>query len=109
LEGAGLLALARSFTRSWRRRWKTPGGYAGTQPTVSGTVGAGNTLTADPGTWAPAGSSYLYQWRVGSDYVAGATSSTYVVQAGDVSQSIECCVVALVPSGAPVPYVVRVQ
>lgn len=104
-----LLALARSFSRAWRRRWGTPGGYSGSLPSVSGTVGAGNVLSASTGTWAPAGSTYNYQWLVGNDYVLGATSASYTVQAADVSQRIECHITAVLPSGAPVPYVVRVQ
>jgi predicted actin-binding protein len=59
-------------------------------PTVSGDPAAGNTLTADPGTWTGAGPiGYQYQWlrcdASGSNCQAidGATDGTYVVAASE--------------------------
>ena len=64
-------------------------------PTVSGTPEDGETLTADPGTWTgTAPIAYTYQWQRcdadGTDCadIAGATSSTYVLQPADVGHAI---------------------
>ena len=46
-------------------------------PTISGTVSAGNTLTANPGSWyGTAPISYSYQWKQNGSNISGATSGT---------------------------------
>jgi hypothetical protein len=45
-------------------------------PTISGTVRAGYTLTANPGTWKPSGVSLKYQWYVNGAAISGATGRT---------------------------------
>ena len=57
-------------------------------PTVSGTAKVGYTLTANPGTWAPATVTLKYQWyRVSSTgtatAISGATASKYVATSAD--------------------------
>ncbi len=63
-------------------------------PTVSGKAQAGQTLTANKGTWA--GSTpmaYTYQWqREGSTNIAGATGSTYVPAVVDVGHKLDVVV-----------------
>jgi hypothetical protein len=52
-------------------------------PNVSGSPTVGSVLTASPGTWSPEPDSYSYQWLRNSAEIAGATRSTYTVDAGD--------------------------
>lgn len=60
------------------------------RPTISGEPTVGQELTADPGTWTGAPTSYAYQWqRCDSDAVVcfdvgGATGKTYGVRDADV-------------------------
>jgi hypothetical protein len=80
-----------------------------TLPTITGTPQVGQTLTADPGSWTNSPSSFSYQWLrsqpasqfgvptlLATSYgqIVGATSSTYVLQAADIGQTIEVSVVA---------------
>lgn len=57
---------------------KVAAGTLGTAaPTIKGTVKAGSTLTAVPGTWKPAGVTLQYQWYVnGKPVSSGGTSRT---------------------------------
>ena len=48
-----------------------------TLPTVTGSPKVGSTLTATPGTWSVAGTSYAYQWLADGSPISGATSSTF--------------------------------
>ncbi|HEV3048256.1 MAG TPA: hypothetical protein VGY13_12955 [Solirubrobacteraceae bacterium] len=70
------------------------------QPTVSGTPAPGETLEASTGEWAgTAPISYRYQWLscpvLGECFaIAGATSSTYTVQALELASTIEVAVTA---------------
>lgn len=48
-----------------------------TPPSIVGTPQVGVRLTANQGTWNPAG-SYAYQWAAGGTPIAGATARTYV-------------------------------
>jgi len=47
-----------------------------------------STLTAVPGTWAPAGVTLSYEWRRNGAAISGATTSTYVPVSGDVGHTI---------------------
>jgi hypothetical protein len=76
-------------------------------PTVSGTATAGETLTANPGTWsAPAATSFAYAWQRCSTTgtacadIAGATAATYVLTSADVGNTNR---VVVTPSPANTP------
>lgn len=55
-------------------------------PSITGILTQGQTLTADPGSWTglPSG-AFTYQWKRSGSNISGATNSTYVAQADDVS------------------------
>lgn len=70
-------------------------------PSISGTVVVGQTLTASPGTWVPAGASFTYQWASNGAAIAGATGSTFVVTQGQVGRRITVTVTASKTGYAP--------
>ena len=85
-------------------------------PAVTGTVKAGGSLTCGTGSWTYSPSSYLYQWSRDGTPIAGATNSTYMVQAIDEGNTLTCSVIASNVAGVgavvtsagvevPVPYV----
>ena len=49
------------------------------QPTISGTMQVGSTVTAEPGGWSPAGASFTYQWLAGGTPISGATSQSLLI------------------------------
>ncbi len=61
---------------------------AAAQPSVSGTHTVGRTLTARPGTWAPAPAKVRYQWLRNGTAIKGATSSRYVLAKADRTASV---------------------
>lgn len=70
-------------------------------PTVSGSAVQGATLTATSGTWSGNPVPTLAgQWQRGSTPIAGATSTTYVVQAGDVGSTLRFSVTATNSEGS---------
>ncbi|MFI8631637.1 peptidoglycan DD-metalloendopeptidase family protein [Microbacterium sp. NPDC077663] len=56
--------------------------------TVSGAGTVGSTLTASPGTWAPAGVALGYQWLRGGTPIAGATARTYRLVGADAGATV---------------------
>ncbi|WP_395690833.1 hypothetical protein [Nocardioides sp.] len=64
-----------------------------TLPKITGTPAVGQTLTCVNGSWNGSPTSFAYSWRRNST-VLGSTSTTYVVQAGDVGAALRCTVVA---------------
>jgi hypothetical protein len=64
-------------------------------PTIMGSAQLGQTLTCSPGAWSGTlPPTFNYQWqRDGSD-LAGATTSTYVVQTADQGHTLTCKVTA---------------
>jgi hypothetical protein len=81
------------------------------EPTISGTARTGATLSASRGSWAGSPTGYAYQWvRCGADggepdgsdcaFVAGATTSKYVLSGGDVGRRIRVRVTATNADGA---------
>jgi hypothetical protein len=69
-------------------------------PTITGTAQNGQTLTASTGTWTNYVASYTYQWQQGTTNIAGATSSTYVLDATYVGVTIRCVVTATNVTGS---------
>ncbi|HEX8052110.1 MAG TPA: hypothetical protein VF517_03895 [Thermoleophilaceae bacterium] len=76
-------------------------------PTISGTPRHGQTLTATPGGWdGSAPIAHGYQWRrcnlagTSCTDIPGATSSTYVLGAGDVGSTIRVVVTGTNPGGS---------
>jgi uncharacterized repeat protein (TIGR02543 family) len=64
-------------------------------PTISGAATVGETLTAVPGTWAPAAESFTYVWKRAGTAISAATAATYMLQAADAGQSITVTVSAV--------------
>lgn len=72
-------------------------------PAITGTTEEGETLTVSNGTWTGS-PSYARQWQrntgAGFGNISGATSATYVLQAGDVGATIRCLVTATASFGS---------
>lgn len=72
-------------------------------PAVTGTATFGSTLTTTNGTWTGSPPpTFTYQWQRVTTNISGATSSTYVLVAADVGNTIRCVVTAtnsIAPSG----------
>ncbi|MEE4490145.1 hypothetical protein [Streptomyces sp. BE230] len=67
---------------------------ATTAPKITGTVRVGTKLTAAHGTWAPAPTSYAYQWKADGKAVKGATASTYTPTASLLGKKLSVTVTA---------------
>lgn len=66
-----------------------------TLPVISGTLNVGDTLTVTDGTWSGVPTPTItYQWRVDGSDVMGATTNSYVLQAGDATFMVDCRVTA---------------
>ena len=62
-------------------------------PVVSGTATFGQTLSTTNGTWTGVPTpTFTYQWQRVTTNISGATSSTYVLVAADVGNTIRCVV-----------------
>jgi surface antigen len=65
-----------------------PGQFKATEaPSISGTAQVDQVLTANPGTWTPAGRLHL-QWLADGAPIAGATGTTYAVTPADLRKVI---------------------
>jgi hypothetical protein len=56
---------------------------------IAGSRNVGETLTADPGTWAPAETTFTYQWLRSGHTIPGATSASYELDAADYGKKID--------------------
>lgn len=56
--------------------------------TIAGSPVIGSTLTANTGTWTPAGVTFTYKWYANGVEISGATAATYVVKSGDKGKTI---------------------
>lgn len=63
-------------------------------PSIIGTPEFGATLTADPGQWAPAATTYAYQWLRDGQPIAKATGSTYTAIEDDLGHALSVGVTA---------------
>ena len=64
-------------------------------PVVSGTATFGQTLSTTDGTWTGVPTpTFTYQWQRVTTNISGATSSTYVLVAADVGNTVRCVVTA---------------
>jgi hypothetical protein len=78
-------------------------------PVASGSAASGQTLTADPGSWKGAPTSFGYQWRrcdAGGGScgdIAGAVAQTYVVSGADLGGRLRVRVVATNAAGPSAP------
>ncbi|MFF3840084.1 hypothetical protein [Streptomyces sp. NPDC001930] len=63
-------------------------------PYMSGATRVGNKVSAVVGTWAPAPTSYAYQWRANGVAIAGATGSSYIPPASVVGKKLSVTVTA---------------
>lgn len=101
--------LAFSYSRSTRRRANVIAFRPGvTPPTISGTPGAGNVFTLNPGTWAPATATLTeYQWFSGHNEIVGQTAVTYTQTAADASAIINCAMTVTDPSMGVLSVVVQ--
>lgn len=70
-------------------------------PSASGTPAVGQTLTCTTGSWTGIATlAYSYKWLRNGAAIAGASASTYVVQAADQGNSVGCEVTATNTSGS---------
>ncbi|MFF1460142.1 hypothetical protein [Streptomyces sp. NPDC058330] len=67
---------------------------ATTVPKITGGVKVGTKLTAAPGAWSPAATSYAYQWKADGKAVKGATASAYTVPAALFGKKVSVTVTA---------------
>jgi hypothetical protein len=69
-------------------------------PTITGTAAAGQTLTADAGTWTGAPATFSYAWArcdaagIDCQAIPGATTGAYVVTGADAGAALEVTVTA---------------
>lgn len=64
-------------------------------PKVTGTAKVGAKVTAAPGSWSAAPSSYTYQWQADGTAISGATAKTYTVAASVVGKKLTVTVTAV--------------
>jgi hypothetical protein len=64
----------------------------------TGTASPPNTLTCAPGSWTGS-PAFTYRWLKNGSPIAGATASTYSVQAGDVPSNLQCVVIGTNAAG----------
>jgi hypothetical protein len=75
-------------------------------PAVTGAMKVGEALSAVPGSWLPAATSYAYQWQrlAGATWsdIGSATSAAYTLVTADVGASVRVRVTATNPDGSTV-------
>jgi hypothetical protein len=99
-------------TTSWTAATATvaPGGPTNTAvPVLTGAAKIGQTMSAGTGAWSPAPTSYSYLWQrqVGSGAwttIAGATSASYRLAAGDSGAKVHIAVTATTANGSTTAY-----
>src|SRR5262245_22789842 len=101
LAGAAALALVAVGTAAAITTRATVAPSNTAQPTTGGVNTAGNTLTANPGTWSgTAPITFAYQWEIcdgngaACHDISGATSQTYTLKADDAGNTVRVRVTA---------------
>lgn len=64
------------------------------KPSISGKAVYSRTLTADPGEWTPAATSYTFQWLRNGSPIKKATAATYVIGLEDLGRRLSVQVTA---------------
>ncbi|MFJ9147049.1 Tat pathway signal protein [Streptomyces sp. NPDC102270] len=64
-------------------------------PKITGTAKTGAKVTAEPGSWSAAPTSYTYQWKADGTAISGATAKTYTVTAAVVGKKLTVTVTAV--------------
>jgi hypothetical protein len=64
-------------------------------PKVTGTAKVGAKVTAAPGSWAAAPTSYTYQWKADGTAISGATAASYTIPASVVGKKLTVTVSAV--------------
>jgi hypothetical protein len=64
-------------------------------PKVTGTAKVGAKVTAAPGSWSAAPSSYTYQWKADGKTISGATASAYTIPASMLGKKLTVTVTAV--------------
>lgn len=65
---------------------------ASSPPRIPSTVTVGGLVTVDVGTWTPAPAGFGYQWFLDGDEVPGATSGSFLPEAGDEGKALSVVV-----------------
>jgi uncharacterized protein YdbL (DUF1318 family) len=65
------------------------GAFTSPTPTISGTRKVAYTLTAVPGTWSPAPTTFTYQWYRSGVAISGATARTYKLTSLDKGKYVK--------------------
>jgi hypothetical protein len=63
-------------------------------PLITGPVTAESTLSCSPGTWSSSPTAFAYQWNRDGNQIAGANTSSYLVQRIDQGNTLSCTVTA---------------
>ncbi|MHB8692598.1 MAG: IPT/TIG domain-containing protein [Solirubrobacteraceae bacterium] len=72
-------------------------------PVISGSPLPSNTLSCSTGSWSGSPTKFTYQWNRDGVPIAGATSSSYLVQIADEAHTLTCVVTATGPGGVSAP------
>lgn len=100
--GTGLTGTVETVTipsgsigdRSYTAHWESDTPTNAILPTISGTTGLGDTLTAAAGGWDLVGLSFAYQWYRDGQLLGGANSSSYTLVTEDLGTGISVRVTA---------------
>ncbi|MBX0300438.1 hypothetical protein K2F54_10665, partial [Cryobacterium sp. 1639] len=84
----GTLAGYTTVTLSSVPKSVAMGTLTAAQPTFSGTVAVGSTVTAKTGTWKPTPMTFRYQWLRDGKAISGATGSTYKLVTTDAGKKL---------------------